>query len=67
MDGGVVVEQGPPRSVIDNPEHERTRTFLQRMRSEHQEHHAHVEHHEGADDLLLPVEVEPESEPERLP
>jgi polar amino acid transport system ATP-binding protein len=64
MDGGVVVEQGPPRSVIDNPEHERTRTFLQRMRSEHHEHHAHLE---GPDGLLLPVEVEPESEPERLP
>jgi polar amino acid transport system ATP-binding protein len=43
MDGGVVVEQGKPRSVIDNPQHERTRTFLQRMRSEHQEHHAHLE------------------------
>jgi polar amino acid transport system ATP-binding protein len=35
MDGGVVVEQGNPREVINNPQHERTRTFLRRMLSEH--------------------------------
>jgi polar amino acid transport system ATP-binding protein len=34
MDGGVVVEQGPPREVIGNPQHERTRAFLSRMREE---------------------------------
>jgi polar amino acid transport system ATP-binding protein len=28
MDGGVVVEQGPPSDVISNPRHERTKTFL---------------------------------------
>jgi polar amino acid transport system ATP-binding protein len=28
MDGGVVVEQGPPSEVISNPRHERTKTFL---------------------------------------
>ena len=28
MDGGVVVEQGPPREVLDNPRQERTRAFL---------------------------------------
>ncbi|MBS7539166.1 amino acid ABC transporter permease/ATP-binding protein [Ancylobacter lacus] len=28
MDGGVVVEQGPPEQVIDNPTHERTQRFL---------------------------------------
>ena len=28
MDGGVVVEQGTPRHVLDDPQQERTRTFL---------------------------------------
>jgi polar amino acid transport system ATP-binding protein len=28
MDGGVVVEQGPPSEVISNPRHERTKAFL---------------------------------------
>jgi len=40
MDGGVVVEQGDPASVINNPQHERTKSFLRRVQSEH---HA-VEH-----------------------
>ena len=31
MDGGVVVEQGPPSQVIAAPEHERTRSFLSRV------------------------------------
>ena len=31
MDGGVVVEQGTPEQVIDNPQHERTRSFLGRF------------------------------------
>jgi polar amino acid transport system ATP-binding protein len=31
MDGGVIVEQGPPAQVIGNPSHERTRTFLARV------------------------------------
>ncbi|WP_018686734.1 amino acid ABC transporter ATP-binding protein [Actinokineospora enzanensis] len=31
MDGGVVVEQGPPAQVIGAPRHERTRTFLARV------------------------------------
>jgi polar amino acid transport system ATP-binding protein len=39
MDGGVVVEQGPPREVINNPQHQRTRSFLQRMRQEEAEGH----------------------------
>jgi len=30
MDGGVIVEQGDPRQVIDNPREERTRHFLAR-------------------------------------
>lgn len=31
MDGGVVVEQGDPREVLANPQHERTKTFLSRV------------------------------------
>ncbi|MFC7303049.1 amino acid ABC transporter ATP-binding protein [Streptomyces monticola] len=31
MDGGVIVEEGPPASVVGAPEHERTRTFLARV------------------------------------
>src|SRR4051812_8492415 len=31
MDGGVVVEQGPPREVITNPRHERTKAFLSKV------------------------------------
>ena len=31
MDGGVVVEQGHPDQVIGNPQHERTREFLDRV------------------------------------
>jgi polar amino acid transport system ATP-binding protein len=31
MDGGVVVEDGPPAQVIGAPRHERTRTFLRRV------------------------------------
>jgi len=28
MDGGVIVEQGAPAEVFDNPQHERTKDFL---------------------------------------
>jgi polar amino acid transport system permease protein len=31
MDDGMIVEQGPPAQVIDNPQHARTRRFLQRV------------------------------------
>ncbi|GAB3576068.1 amino acid ABC transporter ATP-binding protein [Amycolatopsis endophytica] len=31
MDGGIVVEQGPPSQVIGDPRHERTQTFLSRV------------------------------------
>ncbi|HEX7536814.1 MAG TPA: amino acid ABC transporter ATP-binding protein [Dermatophilaceae bacterium] len=36
MDGGVVVEQGDPKSVINNPQHARTKSFLRRMQAEPQ-------------------------------
>jgi polar amino acid transport system ATP-binding protein len=31
MDGGVVVETGPPAQVLGNPRHERTRSFLAKV------------------------------------
>src|SRR5689334_14828647 len=31
MDGGVVVESGPPREVLSNPKHERTKAFLSQV------------------------------------
>ncbi|MDX1886095.1 amino acid ABC transporter ATP-binding protein [Mycolicibacterium sp. 120270] len=31
MDGGVVVESGPPREVLNNPQHERTKAFLSKV------------------------------------
>ncbi|MGO4343471.1 amino acid ABC transporter ATP-binding protein [Pedococcus sp. 2YAF34] len=31
IDGGVIVEQGPPQDVIANPQHPRTRAFLTRL------------------------------------
>ena len=31
MDGGVIVEQGPPGDILVNPRHERTRSFLARV------------------------------------
>jgi polar amino acid transport system ATP-binding protein len=31
MDGGIVVEQGPPAEVLTAPRHERTRSFLARL------------------------------------
>ena len=38
MDSGVVVEQGEPHEVINNPQHERTQSFLSRIREEHEVH-----------------------------
>jgi polar amino acid transport system ATP-binding protein len=31
MDQGVIVEEGPPREVLSNPQHERTKLFLSRL------------------------------------
>jgi len=33
MDGGVIVEQGSPDEVLVNPQQERTRAFLNRIRN----------------------------------
>jgi polar amino acid transport system ATP-binding protein len=31
MDGGVIVESGPPREVLTNPQHQRTKAFLSKV------------------------------------
>ena len=31
MDGGTILEQGPPEAILAAPRHERTRTFLHRV------------------------------------
>ncbi len=31
MDGGVIVEEGDPREVLANPQHERTQLFLSKV------------------------------------
>ena len=31
MDGGVVVEQGPPKQIFEDPKHQRTRAFLSKV------------------------------------
>ncbi|SBS77597.1 amino-acid transporter subunit; ATP-binding component of ABC superfamily [uncultured Mycobacterium sp.] len=31
MDGGVIVESGPPRDVLSNPQHDRTKAFLSKV------------------------------------
>ncbi|MFC2562413.1 MAG: amino acid ABC transporter ATP-binding protein, partial [Kingella oralis] len=34
MDGGVIVEQGSPETLFANPQHERTKSFLSRLKAE---------------------------------
>ncbi|HET6153677.1 MAG TPA: amino acid ABC transporter ATP-binding protein [Marmoricola sp.] len=51
MDAGVVVEQGPPLEVINNPQHERTKTFLSRIRQENDEYAAALEERAEAEKL----------------
>ncbi|EGK10988.1 amino acid ABC transporter ATP-binding protein [Kingella kingae] len=34
MDGGVIVEQGSPETLFANPQHERTKSFLRRIKAE---------------------------------
>jgi polar amino acid transport system ATP-binding protein len=31
MDGGVIVEEGDPREVLGNPQHQRTQSFLSKV------------------------------------
>jgi polar amino acid transport system ATP-binding protein len=51
MDDGVVVEEGAPAEVIDNPQHERTKTFLSRIREETEEHAAALQARLDAEQL----------------
>jgi polar amino acid transport system ATP-binding protein len=51
MDGGVVVEQGNPKDVINNPQHERTKSFLSRIREENDEYASALEERAAAEKL----------------
>jgi polar amino acid transport system ATP-binding protein len=51
MDAGVVVEEGDPAAVIDNPQNERTKTFLSRIREETEEHAAALQARLDAEQL----------------
>ena len=31
MDAGVIIESGPPKSVLTSPQHQRTQAFLSRI------------------------------------
>jgi polar amino acid transport system ATP-binding protein len=31
MDGGVIVEEGPPAAVLSDPQHDRTQSFLSKV------------------------------------
>ena len=53
MDGGVVVEQGDPKSVINNPQHARTKSFLRRMQDEPQA----VEHIPASLEEAIAIEI----------
>ena len=51
MDGGVVVEEGPPYEVIINPQHERTQAFLSRIKEEAEEHAAALRERVQAEEI----------------
>jgi polar amino acid transport system ATP-binding protein len=42
MDEGIVVEQGAPKDIINNPQHERTKSFLSRIREENEDYAAAI-------------------------
>ena len=51
MDGGSIVEDGPPVAVLDNPREERTRRFLRRsLQLAHSLEELSVNAEEGADE-----------------
>jgi polar amino acid transport system ATP-binding protein len=70
MDGGVIVEEGPPEEVIGNPQQERTRTFLRRVLDPTHvntgaEDEAYLERH-AADNVREDDEGWPVKGPERM-
>jgi len=38
LEGGTIVEHGPPEQMFDHPEHERTKQFLERLTTLHGDH-----------------------------
>jgi polar amino acid transport system ATP-binding protein len=54
MDGGVVVEQGAPKNVINDPRHPRTKAFLARMRREESQGHQGADVAVPSDDEIEP-------------
>jgi len=54
MDGGVVVEQGAPKNVINDPRHPRTKAFLARMRREESQGHHGTDVAVPTDDEIEP-------------
>ncbi|WP_425562515.1 amino acid ABC transporter ATP-binding protein [Microlunatus ginsengisoli] len=49
MDAGVVVEEGAPNDVLLNPQHERTKTFLNRVKQQAEVEARHAEELAGLD------------------
>ncbi len=61
MDGGVIVEQGPPEQVIGAPREARTRTFLSRVLNPAAAHVDEVPDQGGAFDSAAPQPPDPAS------
>ncbi len=64
MDGGVIVEEGPPSEVIGNPKEERTRTFLKRVLdpthvNAGEQDAAYAQRHRADAAMLLETGIEP--------
>ena len=51
MDAGVVVEEGAPGEIINNPQHERTKAFLSRIRQETEEYAAALQERVSAEQI----------------
>jgi polar amino acid transport system ATP-binding protein len=67
MDAGVVVEEGKPSDVILRPQHNRTRSFLSRMRQEETAHAKAVAEHAKAVEAEAAAEAAAEDEADGPP